>query len=201
MRQNGFTLAELLIALVILGVVATFTIPKVLQSSQSNQFKSVGLESVATVVGALQAYKNENGLSPSTSFADITPYINYVRLSSLGSEQFDGRWDQGGTFSNCAQWGDARCLFLANGSVMMYRENTSFDSTDTTSAIWFYYDPDGKVTQAGSPVNGPGKRESFWIYYNGRVVAGNDCALGTTSSNWTPPCPMTSWQTDWFSWN
>lgn len=53
--QKGFTLAELLIALSILGVIATFTIPKVLQSQQNGKYNTMAKEAIATIS---QAYQN-----------------------------------------------------------------------------------------------------------------------------------------------
>lgn len=47
-KHRGFTLAELLIALAILGEIATFTIPKILASSQQQQKKAVFKETIAT---------------------------------------------------------------------------------------------------------------------------------------------------------
>ena len=50
MKQHpGFTLVELLIALAILGTIATFTIPKVLQTQQDGKFKSIGKEAAGFV--------------------------------------------------------------------------------------------------------------------------------------------------------
>lgn len=46
-HQKAFTLAELLIALAILGVIATFTIPKVLTANQNGTFKAIGKETAA----------------------------------------------------------------------------------------------------------------------------------------------------------
>ena len=40
-QQPGFTLAELLIALVTLGVIATFTIPKILDSSSDSKLDAI----------------------------------------------------------------------------------------------------------------------------------------------------------------
>ena len=49
MNTRGFTLAELLIALAILGVIATFTIPKVLNSQQSSERISIFKETIAAI--------------------------------------------------------------------------------------------------------------------------------------------------------
>ena len=55
--QLAFTLAELLIALAILGVIATFTIPKILDSGSNSQWNAIGKEAAAMVSGAYQSYK------------------------------------------------------------------------------------------------------------------------------------------------
>ena len=54
---RGFTLAELLIALAILGVIATFTIPKILDSGTDSKRNAIAKEIAATVSGAYQNYK------------------------------------------------------------------------------------------------------------------------------------------------
>jgi prepilin-type N-terminal cleavage/methylation domain-containing protein len=41
---KGFTLAELLIALALLGIIASFTIPKVLESSTNAKYKAMAKE-------------------------------------------------------------------------------------------------------------------------------------------------------------
>jgi prepilin-type N-terminal cleavage/methylation domain-containing protein len=51
-REAAFTLAELLIALGILGVIATFTIPKVLVSQQNGKRVAVFRETVAAINAA-----------------------------------------------------------------------------------------------------------------------------------------------------
>ena len=48
-RDTGFTLAEVLIALALLGVVAAFAIPKILINTQSSQKASTFKEAIATV--------------------------------------------------------------------------------------------------------------------------------------------------------
>ena len=45
--SKGFTLAELLVALSVLGVMATFTIPKMLQNQENSKRKAIYRESIA----------------------------------------------------------------------------------------------------------------------------------------------------------
>lgn len=80
MRMRGFTLAELLIALGILGVLATFTIPKVLMANQTSAYNAKAKETIAMVSGAFQAYQLQNTVDENTGIEDLTPYFNYVAL-------------------------------------------------------------------------------------------------------------------------
>lgn len=58
-RNHAFTLSELLIALAILGLIATFTIPKVLQNVEANQKKAVFKECYASLSQVLQQGLNQ----------------------------------------------------------------------------------------------------------------------------------------------
>lgn len=81
--KPAFTLAELLIALAILGVIATFTIPKVLASQTSAKYKAIGKEAAAMVSQALEVYKSEHTVDQNTRFGDLTQYMNYVDTTSI----------------------------------------------------------------------------------------------------------------------
>ncbi len=48
-KNNGATLAELLIALALLGVIATFTIPKILNSQAPQRKMAIFKESIAAI--------------------------------------------------------------------------------------------------------------------------------------------------------
>lgn len=79
--RKGFTLAELLIALLILGVVATFTIPKILQSNANSQRKAVFRETLATL--ADMTHQRAQGDQNFASIAEVKTWfsqnLNYVK--------------------------------------------------------------------------------------------------------------------------
>jgi prepilin-type N-terminal cleavage/methylation domain-containing protein len=194
----GFTLAELLIALAILGVIAAFTIPKVLQSQQDGRYKAIAQESVASVSDAFQRYKQANTVTSATSITDLLPYLNYVKMETGGLQVDNNYWSSGAQACDGVSWS---CLRLHNGAILIY-DGSIFNGTATTNMFYFSVDPDGKLTQSGSPVQGQGKVADFFLYYNGRVTTYGDCIAGTTSGNWTPTCPNSDPgpDPDWFKW-
>lgn len=50
---SGFTLAELLIALAILGVISAFAIPKILSAQQNEKKEAVTRETLGTIMAIL----------------------------------------------------------------------------------------------------------------------------------------------------
>lgn len=93
---KAFTLAELLIALAILGVIATFAIPKILQGQQDAQRKAVFRETIASLysvfVEGLQAGKiNHDQSAWMTTY--ILPRMNAIKICPTDS-QAEGCWTQ-----------------------------------------------------------------------------------------------------------
>lgn len=83
MRIPGFTLSELLIAVIILGVIAAFSVPKVLQGQQDQKRKAVMKEVVATLIatgntGGLTGELNADD-SPINAENYFTDHINHVQ--------------------------------------------------------------------------------------------------------------------------
>jgi prepilin-type N-terminal cleavage/methylation domain-containing protein len=191
--QKGFTLAELLIALAILGEIATFTIPKIIHAQQNGSFKAKAKETAAMLAGAFQQYQLSNSITSSTKPADLTPYMNYVKVDSTTSIDLY----QNLSTVSCGA-GNENCLLLHNGGMLRYRSDINMGGTNTTNAIYFSFDPDGKVTDGTT--NGPGKALTLFVYYNGRItswccVTPNAVvgASGTFTPNATTDPP-------WFSW-
>lgn len=191
-RLYGFTLAELLIALAILGLIATFSIPKILTTQQNSKYNTIAKEAAATISEAYKLYKKENQAGPNTSADDIAPYMNYVTKGNA-TGTIDARY--GGTNTSCST---SRCLILHNGAALKY-SNEIFCGT-TNNVLYFYVDPDGKETDGTT--NSPGKSVVFFLYYNGRITtyetlepnsqAGTGCSQNyQPTSDADPP---------WFSW-
>lgn len=78
----GFTLAELLIALAILGEIAAFTIPKIISSQQNGAYNAKATEAFSMVASAYKLYKLSNTATGSTPLTTLTSYMNYTNIDS-----------------------------------------------------------------------------------------------------------------------
>jgi prepilin-type N-terminal cleavage/methylation domain-containing protein len=188
--DKAFTLAELLIALAILGIIATFTIPKVLQSQQDSRNKAMAKEVASMVSGALDAYKNKNTFSGNTELDHITPYMNFVKVDT--SSMIDDA--PAYTYVDCSA-GNWSCLKMHSGGVLWYWGACDFGSTATTSAIMWSFDPDGKYTNTSS-----GKSVQFYLYANGRLTTHGNLIPGTWYCG-APDAADPSFDPAWFNWN
>src|SRR5262249_2638154 len=91
------------------------------------------------------------------------------------------------------------CIKLHNGGKLLYSVGSKFGGTGTTNAMYFYFDPDGQVTDGTT--NGPGKSVVFWLYYNGRLTSYSNLTSGTYNDGQGPIDPDPSYDPPWFSWN
>jgi prepilin-type N-terminal cleavage/methylation domain-containing protein len=196
--KPGFTLAELLIALGILGVLATFTIPKVLVAQQNGASNAAAKEAAAAISQAFVIYKSKNTLKATTGCGDLTPYLNYVRIDT--STQMD---DINNSGSNTCGGGsnslsDA-CYILHNGAAIMYCTNADdyFGGTSSTNAIFIQVDPDGKY---GGSTTGPSKSVLFYMYTTGRLVTMGTVLPGTITSGGVSVSAWAGGDPSWFKW-
>ena len=135
-HRSGFTLAELLIALSILGVIAAFTIPKVLQSQQDERKRAITKEVMATLSQALQAARLDGTLTNTMTASSLTPYMNYTAVLAAGTT-FDERPNYLGPTFTCAA---SSCIRLHNGAVLTPMNGSTFISNATTCATNGYVD-------------------------------------------------------------
>jgi prepilin-type N-terminal cleavage/methylation domain-containing protein len=182
-RSKGFTLAELLIALAILGVIATFTIPKVLTSTGTAQFKAVAKETASIISGAYQDYAMNYAVSTSMAptIAGLLANVNYVSTSTAATAAT-------GLPAACTA---TTCVVLHNGAIMQWATTNTFGGT--TGYLAFNVDPDGTKSASTTDI------VSFGLFYNGALK--DQANLGsatqggtalTLSSNTTNP--------SWFNW-
>ncbi len=188
-KAFGFTLAELLSALAILGVIATFTIPKVLNASSNGQFNALGKEAIASLSQIHMVSQLNGDLASTTTGNDILNTLNYIKTTTTGTlDQYQGQSSIGCTVT-------LPCYFLANGGA--YRAaNESFGGTGNLNALRFWFDPDGEYS--GS-TTGPGKSVQIVLYYNGRIRTRGTIEANTITSSVTMQPEVTADPT-WLVW-
>jgi prepilin-type N-terminal cleavage/methylation domain-containing protein len=185
-HEQGFTLAELLIALAIIGVIATFTIPKVLQSTGSNKNAAVAKEIASTLAEAWTTVRLNSGIAAATKAEAITTGLNYVKIETSGTP---GTISGESQLATCAA--ATPCIYLHNGGIIQYHTNSSFAGTAATNAVYYNIDPDGDGTTAGSA--------TIVIYANGRMTTNphKDAATATGTSAVTVVATDPSWIANW----
>lgn len=192
-RTTGFTLAELLIALAILGIIATFTIPKILAAQQNNQNNAIAKEAAGMLAGAFANYKLSNPSLTTMYPSDLFTQLNYVKADSSSSMDAE----QTLATTTCASPG-APCIRLHNGAMLMAWDVCGqFGGSSATNAVFYQIDPDGVVTDGTT--NGPGKSLTFALYYSGRLATYGTLASGTASQSCSPTA-NTAYDPPWFSW-
>lgn len=125
-KAVGFTLAELLIALGILGVIATFTIPKVLQTQQDVKFKAIIKEVAGMMSAAFHAYKLNNTVSTSTGTSDLVAFFNYVKIDTVSTI------DDVLGFGSLSCSSPGRCYVLHNGAKVRTESDNLFSGLTST---------------------------------------------------------------------
>lgn len=190
----GFTLAELLIALAILGAIATFTIPKILAAQRNQAYNSAAKEAIGAVSSTIQKMRANGTLSINTTPADVFAHINYVSYDT--SSLIDSV--PGSSTFQCVA-GDL-CIHLHNGAVLMDQTpgGGGFSGSNTTDSIQFAVDPDGQVTDGTT--NGPGKSLLFVVYYHGLTVTYADKLAGTKVGGVSWGAGSASEMPSWFNW-
>jgi prepilin-type N-terminal cleavage/methylation domain-containing protein len=94
LEVGGFTLAELLIALAILGAIATFVIPKVLQSQQESKKKAVFRETLSALYEVMNTGIKTGAINANTGGTYILNHLNGIKVCRTDSSS-EGCWNDG----------------------------------------------------------------------------------------------------------
>lgn len=182
--KPGFTLADVLISLLILGEIATFTIPKIITAQQNGRYNAATKEATAMVAAAYQQYVYTYGASSSIGIAALTQYMNYVKMDTTSIVD-----STSGTY-NCGGGGNNRCLILHSGAYFYYNPSNSFSGANTTNGVWFGVDPSGYDDSTAAV--------GFVITYQGRIMSYGDVDTTYTYNAGTISSGATN--ASWFSW-
>ena len=192
----GFTLAELLVSLAILGVIATFTIPKIIAGQQNARYSAEAKELASTISAIyINAYNSNggedwvnnpivtvppsNGDSWDNGFSmAILPSFSYVKeLNSSYTMTYppDGSAHVYGGFQIC-QANQTRCFLLHNGGVLWYVYVPFGWNGEYAQNFLFDPDSDGPLESVGFRLFVSGRSKTLdasGVYKGGRVLTFN----------------------------
>jgi prepilin-type N-terminal cleavage/methylation domain-containing protein len=158
-NRKGFTLAEVLITLTIIGIVASLTIPSLVNNVQDAQYKTAWKKAYSTLTQVTQRIVADYG-SLSICPYDGTysarncmrnaflQYLNYTRscdesntnlcfhLNSDGSKYLNGDPVTG-------LWGNSPSAVLSDGTLLRFAVSSSYCSSSDVNCGYIYIDTNG----------------------------------------------------------
>ena len=145
MKKNGFTLAEVLITLAIIGVVATMTLPALMTNTAEQQAKTGLKKGINTLTEAAHMNQAIDGFDYASltdaSTGDSDTQSLYGLLSKRASIDYT-KSGAGKLVSNgAANAGTNYAVFFRDGTALMYNAAATLMSDGTVGAI----DSDGLV--------------------------------------------------------
>ena len=155
MKKLGFTLAEVLITLVIIGVIAAMTVPTLMNNTNAQEYRSALKKAISGLNQALTLNYALEGLS-AQDYSSGTDLVNDVfkrRMSVIDGDT---------TFTNGCSGGS---VFTTSDGMMFCVTNFSSANSDNQGTICDSYNTVGCVTGASEarPATGP----NIWIDVNG----------------------------------
>ena len=79
-KKSGFSLVEVMIALGIMALLATFAIPKFRTTADTKMSKEKVKHVASEIISAYQKYKAEKNPTSEFRFNELAPYLNYIKI-------------------------------------------------------------------------------------------------------------------------
>ena len=139
MKKNGFTLAEVLITLAIIGVVATMTLPALMTNTQEQQAKTGLRKAINTLTEAAQMHSSIDGYSFSGfqvaadiddeeadntfSMEALLRARTAIDFTKTGNQEFDVETVGNAVGASSVIGNNATYVHFRDGSVLIYDPN------------------------------------------------------------------------------
>ncbi|WP_303674651.1 hypothetical protein [Vampirovibrio chlorellavorus] len=198
--RAGFSLSELLISLLILAEIATFTIPKVLSAQQNGQNNARAKSVAAMISEAFYIHKINGLVNANTRATDLTPYMNYISYDTTSGSTVDNT-PRYSWWYTCNSF--YPCMDLHGGGVLLLLNNCRLGGTTSLNYLDFLYDPDGTFNgdYVVNTFNGQGKSIYFALYADGFLTTRNKMRAGSIQGGCAGTTgPDTGFDPSWFSW-
>lgn len=130
-RYTAFTLAEVLITLTIVGIIAAISIPSIINSTNDSQYKAMYKQAFSDLSSAFNRAKAESNLTPLSDHIDHTAMK--ANLAAIGNYFNKVKVCDGTDLPNC--WDMAGELFL-NGNPKS--DSTAYSFIDSKGRAWSY---------------------------------------------------------------
>lgn len=158
---KAFTLAEVLITLGIIGVVASMTMPSLIQSHRRQVVEARLQKFYSTINQAITMSEGDNGNKADWVSADTDDFFNRYLRNYLSYVKYDNKRVEGGN--------DFRVVYLPDGSAFLIDIWVGFDSdgnqTFKTNGGHFIFCPNSKDCIDGVDYAKWGKKQfvfAFW---------------------------------------
>ncbi len=171
--KAGFTLAELLVSLGVIGIIAALAIPKILTASNDSVSNAKVHKATQAVVNGYEKWKQNNGDSLGMTGADLMTFVNYSSLITDGRivdiHPGSGNFTCSTTLTTTSGNLAGPCYQMQDGSMVYFMGHTgvAFTASDT-SVLYFAVDPDA-IESGSNTQDNSGIATAFFLYKNGRL--------------------------------
>lgn len=159
-RCNAFTIAEILIVMGIIGIIAQMTIPALIQSTQQQEIVSSLLKFDSTLQQAVMSWKQDIGCDysaydciisqnwPDENVAGFDQIAKFLRVSEKTVDPADKKWLPDDTLNYYGNSSSARFGNVSKRGVStigyLLQDGTTFSVDMSTNVIVIYVDVNGR---------------------------------------------------------